>query len=145
MTGENREIETEPAPLREKSPSARNTALRGCAVLSGECEIEVFAVGDSTYLGEISGQLQSDTRESPLKIRLSRLAKQISLLGYIAAALVGCAYLFSNIVIDSGFNGTLIMMKLTNTPYLLQNLLRAFMLALTVIVVAVPDGCVACG
>ena len=73
---------------------------------------------------------------------VSKLAKQISVLGYIAAALVGCAYLFNNLVIDSGFNAPLIMMKLTNTPYLLQNLLRAFMLALTVIVVAVPDGCV---
>ena len=142
MTGENREIEKLPSRSTDKSPAAKNTALRGCAVLSGECEIEVYAVGDSTFLGEISGQVQSDTRESPLKLRLAKLAKQISVLGYIAAALVGCAYLFNNFVIDSGFNAALITMKLTNTPYLLQNLLRAFMLALTVIVVAVPDGCV---
>ena len=142
MTGENREVEKLPDRSREKSPSAKNTALRGCSVLSGECEMEVYAVGDSTFLGEISGEVQSDTRESPLKIRLTKLAKQISILGYIAAALVGGAYLFNNFVIDSGFNAALIMMKASNIPYLLQNLLRAFMLALTVIVVAVPEGCV---
>lgn len=144
MTGENREVEKLPSSSRDKSPSAKNTALRGCSVLSGECEMEVYAVGDSTFLGDISRQVQSETRESPLKVRLTKLAKQISVLGYIAAALVGGAYLFNNFVIDSGFNMALVLMKLSNTPYLLQNLLRAFMLALTVIVVAVPDGYVPC-
>ena len=142
MTGENREVEKFPSNKRDKSPSAENTALRGCSVLSGECEMEVYAVGDATFLGDISGQVQSDTRESPLKLRLTKLAKQISILGYIAAAFVGGAYLFNNLVIDSGFNTALIIMKLSNAPYLLQNLLRAFMLALTVIVVAVPEGSV---
>ena len=140
MTGENREVEKSPSASREKGPNEKNTALRGCLVLSGEATVEVFAVGDSTFLGEISKEVQTDTRESPLKVRLTVLAKQISRIGYIAAVLVAVAYLFSSIFMDSGFNPELILMKLSDLPYLLGDLLHAFMLGLTVIVVAVPEG-----
>ena len=140
MTGEGKEIEKLPSSDRDTSPNAKSTALRGCSVLSGEAEIEIFAVGDKTFLGKISGEIQTDTRKSPLKIRLEVLAKQISRLGYIAAFFIGAAYLFNNFIIDSGGSTELILMKLRDIPYLLENLLHAFMLGLTVIVVAVPEG-----
>ncbi len=140
MTGENREIEKIPSKDRDSGPNAKSSALRGCSVLSGEAEIEVFAVGDSTFLGKISEEVQADTRESPLKVRLTVLAKQISRLGYIAAILIAVAYLFNNFIIDSGANADLILMKLKDMTYLFENLLHAFMLGLTVIVVAVPEG-----
>ena len=100
----------------------------------------VFAVGDESFLGKISIEVQTDTRESPLKIRLAKLAKQISRLGYLAAFLVAFAFLFNCFVIDSGFEWTLILLKVTDVAYLLEKLLHAFMLGLTVIVVAVPEG-----
>ncbi|MBE6706494.1 MAG: hypothetical protein E7577_02500 [Ruminococcaceae bacterium] len=140
ITGESRETTKEPTQKREPSPSSRGTLLRGCTVLSGEAEMEVFAVGDESFLGKISIEVQTDTRESPLKIRLARLAKQISRLGYLAAALVALAFLFNCFVIDSGFAWELVRSKLTDVTYLLQKLLHAFMLGLTVVVVAVPDG-----
>ncbi len=140
MTGENREIVKSPSEDREQSPHGRSTVLRGCAVLSGEGEVEIFSVGDATFLGQISREVQEETRESPLKIRLTKLAKQISHLGYAAAILVAFAYLFNTFVIDSGFQGALIWSKLSNLSYLMSHLLHAFMLGLTVIVVAVPDG-----
>ena len=140
MTGESREVEKTPSHGRERGPNEKNTALRGCSVLFGEAAIEVFAVGDNTFLGQISKEVQTDTRDSPLKLRLSVLSKQISRLGYLAAALVALAFLFNNFFIDSGFRAELILMKLRDTPYLLENLLHAFMLGLTVIVVAVPEG-----
>ncbi len=140
MTGESREVVKAPSGSRERGPNEKNTALGGCLALSGEAAVEVFAVGDGTFLGQISREVQTDTRDSPLKLRLSVLAKQISRLGYMAAALVALAYLFNNFFIDSGGNFELVMMKLKDTPYLLENLLHAFMLGLTVIVVAVPEG-----
>ena len=140
MTGESKEIEKLPSTDKSTSPDGKSTALRGCAVLSGEALIRVFAVGNSTFLGKISEEVQADTRKSPLKLRLEALAKQISKLGYIAAFLIGTAYLFNNFVIDSGWNTSLILIKLSDVPYLLKNLLHAFMLGLTVIVVAVPEG-----
>lgn len=143
MTGESREVEKIPAKTDGRGPNEKNTALRGCSVLAGEAMIKVFAVGDSTFLGQISKEVQTDTRESPLKIRLAVLSKQISRLGYLAAIFIGFAYLFNNFVIDSGANPALIMMKLKDAHYLFENFLHAFMLSLTVIVVAVPDRCAA--
>jgi len=140
MTGENREIEKWAGADQNKNPNSRCAVFRGCTVLSGEAEIELFAVGDQSFLGQISREVQIETRDSPLKLRLSKLAKQISRLGYCAAILVALAYLVNTLVIDSGFHWDLIQMKLRDLPYLLEHGLHAFMLGLTVIVVAVPEG-----
>ncbi len=140
MTGENREVEKRSSRDRERTPNAKSAVFRGSTVLSGEGELCVFAVGDATFLGQISEEVQIDTRESPLKVRLSKLAGQISRLGYCAAILIALAYLFNTLVIDSSFHMPLILLKLQDWPYLLETLLHAFMLGLTVIVVAVPEG-----
>lgn len=140
MTGENREVRKRESRDTSKKPDSESAVFRGSVVLSGQGEICVFGVGDATFLGQISREVQADTRESPLKLRLTKLARQISILGYVAAALVAAAYLFNVFIIDSGFNMQLVAMKLSDTPYLLERLLRAFMLALTIIVVAVPEG-----
>lgn len=140
MTGESREIEKYKTSKDTMDPNSPSALFRGCTILSGEAEMTVLRVGDKTFLGEISGEVQMDTRESPLKVRLRKLAKQISRLGYLAAILVAIAYLFNVFFIDSGFNMQLVSMKLSNIPYLLENLLDAFMLGLTVVIVAVPEG-----
>ena len=140
MTGESREITKSPSPDPSDAPNSPSFVFRGCTVVFGEAQMEVSAVGDASFLGKISSEIQLDTRESPMKIRLSKLAKQISLLGYVAAFLIAVADLFNSIVIDSAFNAQIISMKLSDTAYLAENLLHAFMLGLTVIVVAVPEG-----
>ncbi len=140
MTGESREIEKKPSRDTSLSPDAPSSLLRGCTVLSGEGEMEVVRVGDKTALGEISQEVQTDTRDSPLKLRLRKLARQISRLGYVAAILVALTDLYSSLVIESGWNTELIYMKLSTPDYILPKLLEAFMLGLTVIVVAVPEG-----
>ena len=140
LTGESVEIEKSQSRDSARTPESKSAVFRGCPVLSGEAVIEVFAVGDATYLGEISKEVQSDTRESPLKIRLAKLAKQISRLGYVAAILVALASLFNTFFIDSGFRSEVILMKMRDLPYLFEHLLSAFMLALTVLVMSVPEG-----
>ncbi|MBE6577893.1 MAG: calcium-translocating P-type ATPase, PMCA-type [Ruminococcaceae bacterium] len=140
ITGEDREVEKCDSGEKKPLPEAKGTVLRGCPVLSGEAQIEIFAVGEASFLGKISAEVQTDTRESPLKLRLSRLAKQISRLGYVAAALVALAYLVNSFVIDSGFEWQLTLSKLCDVEYLLHELLHAFMLGLTILVVAVPEG-----
>ncbi len=140
MMGESREVEKYKTSDTSLLPSSPSALFRGCTVLSGEAEMHVERVGDKTFLGEISKEIQLDTRESPLKLRLSKLARQISRLGYVAAILVALAYLFNTFFIDSAFNMRLVAMKFADMPYLLENFLHAFMLGLTVIVVAVPEG-----
>ena len=143
MTGESREIKKRARTRTDKddfTPSSPYYCLRGCTVISGSGIIEVLRVGDSTMLGGISREIQTDTRSSPLKIRLEKLAGQISLLGYLLAALVALVYLFNIFVIDSAFDAEIIKYKLTSFSYLFSHLFHALTLALTVIVVAVPEG-----
>ena len=109
MTGESREIEKLPRRGEKLSPANISALLRGCSVVSGDAEMEVTVVGDRTFIGEISREIRLDTRESPLKLRLGKLAKQISRLGYAAAILVGLVYLFNAIVLDSGLRNDVIL------------------------------------
>ena len=140
MTGENREILKKPSPVRTLSPENEGAVLRGCPILTGEGEAEVLAVGDDTFLGKISREIRQETRESPLRVRLTRLAGQISRFGYCAAFLCALAYLFNIFVLDSGFELSVIFSRLRDTPYLLHHLLRALVLGLTVVVMSVPEG-----
>lgn len=140
MTGESREMRKYPLEGAATTPDSPAALFRGCTVTEGSGEMLVTAVGDATFLGEISREIQVETRESPLKRRLTKLAKQISVFGYVAAALVAAAYLFNTFVISSGWQRALILIKLTDLPYLLSNLLHAFTLALSVLVTCVPEG-----
>ncbi len=140
MTGESREIKKEPGSRRELTPASSDAVFRGCSVTDGSGEILVAAVGDKTFLGEISREIQQQPRESPLKLRLAKLARQISTLGYIAAVLVALAYLFNTLVLGSGMQREVILLKLTDVRYLFSQLLHAFTLGLTVLVTCVPEG-----
>lgn len=141
MTGESREVEKAPSENRlDTTPTAENYIHRGSLVVSGEGRMLVTAVGEGTMLGRISREIQSEMRESPLRVRLTKLAKQISIIGYVAAALVGIFFLFNEFVMDSAFDPDIIRYKLTSLDYVLENILEALTLSLTIIVVAVPEG-----
>lgn len=141
MTGESCEVEkTVRDGDEDETPSSGYFCFRGCTVCSGSAYMRACRVGDATFLGGISREVQGETGESPLKTRLRRLAKQISVFGYIAAVLVALAFLFKCFVIDSAFDMEIVRYKLTNISYLLEKLMSALTLALTVIVVAVPEG-----
>ena len=146
MTGESREVDKFPAASTDTSgtepllPHTPHALFRGCVVVSGNGLMQVTSVGDGTFLGEISREVQLDTRESPLKMRLGKLAKQISRLGYVAAALVTLVSLFHAFILDSGFDPVIISAKLSDLSYVWQQVFQALTLGLTVIVMAVPEG-----
>ena len=95
--------------------------------------MRVGRVGDATFYGSMAQEMQSATRQSPLKLRLGRLAGQISKLGYSASVLVAFADLFHAIVLDNGFQLPLILAELQNLPGLFGHFMHAFTLAITVI------------
>lgn len=145
MTGESREVEKRPLSNGKSIPDTMApgdsfSLLRGCVILGGSGVMLVTAVGDATFLGKISEEVQEGTRESPLKLRLRKLASQISRLGYVAAALVAIIYLLGVFVFDSGFDGGIILQKLTDLRYVWEQLFHGLTLGLTVLVVAVPEG-----
>ena len=143
MTGEGREVTKRVRQIGDEEsvlPSSPYYCLRGCTAVSGSAVMRVSRVGDATFLGGISEEIQEDTRQSPLALRLKKLAGQISVLGYILALAVALVYLFSTFVIDSAFDVEIIRYKLTNAPFLVKHLFHALTVGLTVLVVAVPEG-----
>lgn len=140
LNGENQEVRKHPTSESDGGLLGSNTVFRGALVTEGEGIMRVEKVGVSTYYGMVARDVQSETRESPLKIRLSRLAAQISRMGYVAAALVGITYLFNVFVVDAGFVPWRIVEGLKDTRLLFTHLLHALTLMITVVVVAVPEG-----
>ena len=140
LTGESREIKKDPSGEPRPDPSSPCAVMRGCLIVSGQGEAQIYAVGGKTFLGEISREIGEQRRESPLRVRLSKLAGQISKIGYLLAAFIAVAYLFNAFVLDSGFSADVIRLKLSNPSYLLTTLLSAFTLGLTVVVMSVPEG-----
>lgn len=156
LTGESCEVEKK--PLKEakeyindvldgirKEGTVRACAreasvLKGSLVTNGYGEAIVTSVGENTYIGKEAKKLSCTTRPSPLKNRLSQLARLISIIGYIAAGVVAIAYLFNIFVIDSHFVWQEILLKLSNFKFVFSKLLSAVTLAISITVVAVPEG-----
>ena len=121
-------------------PNEKNKVYKGTIVSSGECIIKISKVGINTLFGQIATEIQSKSDVSPLTIRLRNLAKIISKIGYIGAFLVFISYLFSVIVIANNFNPGLMLKTITNIPLLLDYIIYALTLSVTIIIVAVPEG-----
>ena len=140
LNGESRDERKRPGPGRDLVPDSKNALLRGATVTSGAGVMTVTRVGMDTMYGEVAASLSADRRESPLKERLGELAKNVSTLGYAAALLVAVAYLFRAFFIDAGMDMTETLARLSDPGYVFAELLGALTLAISVIVVAVPEG-----
>lgn len=117
-----------------------NEVYRGCVIYNGHATVLVTKVGNDTYYGKTVNELGSKSGISPLKERLNNLALFLSKIGYFGAALVSISYLFNKIFIANSFNFTKILATLSNFSLLFAYILHALTLAVTVIVVSVPEG-----
>ena len=117
-----------------------NKIYRGTTVYSGTCKMKVTSVGTNTLYGSLALELLEKEPKSPLKKRLTELAKVISKIGYVGAFLVVIAYLFSKIVIENNYDLVLIKETIVNIPLMINYLIYALTLSVTIIVVAVPEG-----
>ena len=111
LNGESKEI--------KKSLSSK--ILRGSVVLQGNAVMKVEKVGSETFYGKMANELKIEQPTSPLKVRLNGLAQLISKIGYVCAFIIFLSYIFLN-----GFN--------------INNIIYALTLAVTIIIVCVPEG-----
>ena len=125
-------------PLGKEREEAR--LLRGSVVYEGSGVMIVTQVGDQTVYGSLAKEVQETEPISPLKLRLRGLAKTISKIGYVGAALVTFSYLFSVLVMENNFEMDKILATITNFPVMMDHLIYALTLSVTIIVVAVPEG-----
>ena len=141
LNGESRDAVKFPGGKRKTGDfSSESDVFRGSVVTEGEGIIKVSRVGKDTYYGMVAKDVQCETRESPLKHKLSHLAKQISRLGYFMAFAVGLCYLFFAIVDENGYDMNRIIASLGDVKFTVTTLTHALTLMITVIVVAVPEG-----
>ena len=130
MTGESKEV----------YKKSNDKVYSGSVVYKGDCLIKVTEIGDKTFMGDISSQMQEKDEESPLKQRLHVLAMQISKLGYLGAFLATASYLFIKIFVENHFVWADIMATVTNFHTMLGFIVYALTLCVTIIIMAVPEG-----
>jgi calcium-translocating P-type ATPase len=147
LNGESKEAAKSAAPEGWKNEGAGTDFLhphkvyRGAVVVSGSAVMRVTVVGDKSVYGEIAKELQKDDeRDTPLKVKLSTLAGGISKFGYIGGVVIALALLFQRVVLNNHFDLPQIAAYAANWTVLLNDLIHAVMLAVIIIVMAVPEG-----
>ena len=117
-----------------------STLLKGSLITHGYGEAIAIRVGEKTYIGAEAKKLSSEQRPSPLKKRLTHLAKIISIIGYVLAVIVALLYLFNAFFISASFEKTEILSRLTDVRFVMSKILSAITLGVSITVVAVPEG-----
>ena len=112
----------------------------GTVIYDGDALMLVRCVGDNTLYGKLASELLDEGAVSPLKLRLTKLANDISKIGYISAIMVALSYLFYMIVMSNHFKIDLIVATVSNGRVLIGYILDALTLCVSIIVVAVPEG-----
>ncbi|MCD8312237.1 MAG: calcium-translocating P-type ATPase, PMCA-type [Firmicutes bacterium] len=144
LNGETREEEKLPSKSVNDAETLtfdkKNALLRGSVAVFGSCRMRVMKVGSDTLYGKIAASLDTETRDSPMRTRLSVLAKNVSAIGYAAAALVAAAYLFNAFFISNGMSLDAALQDIGDLRYALSELISALTLAVSILVVAVPEG-----
>lgn len=125
---------------REVIKSSNDLVLKGSVVLSNQAIMRVKNVGINTIYGGIAKELNEKVPDSPMKLRLHHLAKIISRIGFIGAVLVFFSYMFNVLFISNEFNMDIIMPLLKDPKFMLDNIIYALTLAVTIIIVCVPEG-----
>lgn len=110
--------------------------FRGAVVFDGEGILDVRKVGLKTMMGKMAEDMQDEEPDSPLKVKLSKLAKQISVFGYVSAVVIVILYMAYFIINAGGLGGY----AATGWSNILMNTIEAVSLAILIVVCAVPEG-----
>ena len=113
-----------------------HSLFRGAVVFDGEGVLEVKRVGLKSMMGKMALEMNEDDPDSPLKVKLGKLAHQISIFGYVGATVIAILYFAYFIVRAGGFGNYFAMGPQT----IVQDLIKAVTLAIVIIVCAVPEG-----
>lgn len=114
----------------------KHSLFRGAVIFNGEGVMEVKKVGMSTMMGKMAEDMDSEEVPSPLKVKLAKLAKQISTFGYIGAIAIALVCIVMNIVSAGGFSEYLAV----GGWEIAKDVLEAISVAIVIVVCAVPEG-----
>jgi len=115
--------------------------LSGTAVTEGEGVMWVAAIGKQTPYGNMAIDLgSSESRDPPLKEKLSHLADLIAKCSYIGAVFIALSFLLKQVFANNDYSLTHIAQYFANWPVALHDVFTSFILAVIIVVVAVPEG-----
>lgn len=118
----------------------KHNLFRGSIVCSGEAVMLVDVVGDETVYGKLTREAQEEMRESPLSLKLGKLAKSISKFGCISAGLIVIICFLNDAFLANSFDPVLISQYFSDLPQVMSDIVSSVIIGIIVIVVAVPDG-----
>lgn len=113
-----------------------HSLFRGAVVFDGEGILDVRKVGLKTMMGKMAEEMQEDEPDSPLKVKLAKLAGQISTFGYIGAIVISILY-FAYFIVSAGGVSAYFAIGATE---IIKDVIEAVSLAIVIIVCAVPEG-----
>lgn len=126
------------ADFDEEATYASNLVMRGTTVVDGHGSMKVLRVGDATEIGKVARQSTEQTTEpTPLNIQLTKLANLIGKIGFTVAGLAFLIFFIKDVVLYFDFGA---LNGWHDWLPVLERTLKYFMMAVTLIVVAVPEG-----
>ena len=144
LNGETEECKKSAVPVETQLPEELTgdvfvdtySLFRGTVVFNGEGVLDVRKVGLHTVMGKMAEEMQGEEPDSPLKVKLSKLADQISIFGYVSAVIIVFLYMAYFIYTAGGFTQYMML------PWadILLHVIEAVSLAILIVVCAVPEG-----
>lgn len=114
----------------------KHSLFRGAVIFDGEGVMDVRKVGLKTMMGKMAEEMQEDEPDSPLKVKLAKLAGQISTFGYVGAVVIAVLYLIHFVASAGGIDAFLAL----GAAGIIKKVVDAVSLAVVIIVCAVPEG-----
>lgn len=126
---------TEPADFDPEATYPSNHILRGTTIVNGHCIYKVEKIGDATEFGKVAGKsTEINNDKTPLNKQLDKLAKVISIIGFVVAGITFLGLLTKDILAGVFTSDNLLTLETAG------RVLQYFMVAVTLIVVSVPEG-----
>ncbi|MBO5386710.1 MAG: cation-translocating P-type ATPase [Lachnospiraceae bacterium] len=144
LNGETEEAKKFAAPADWKYPEEikgdtlvdKHSLFKGTTIYNGEGLMLIERVGMKTMMGEMAADMADDDVDSPLKVKLAKLAKQISTFGYVGAIVIAVVYMIHFVILAGGINGFLAL----GGMQIFKKFMEALMIAIMIVVCAVPEG-----
>lgn len=145
LNGESEEAEKRRVKEKESETNFNdfwnpNNVYKGTIVNSGEAIMEAISVGNDTVYGKLTKEAQDKNPDSPLSVKLYKLAKSISKFGCISAVLIVIISFLNNALFAQQFDPVMIAGYFSDPALVVSDFISSVIVGIIIIVVAVPDG-----
>ncbi|WP_294483924.1 calcium-translocating P-type ATPase, PMCA-type [uncultured Ruminococcus sp.] len=113
-----------------------HSLFRGAVCIDGEGYLDVRQVGLKTMMGKMAEEMNEEEPDSPLKVKLAKLANQISIFGYVSAIIIAVVYIIY-FIIKAGGPADFFSQNISD---IIKKIVDGVSIAILIVVCAVPEG-----